>query len=360
MIIPKSEIALQFASEQLKHCDKHYYEAVSRIFVSSVSGLIYSLGVDSISITDVIFVQLATGGEVRGGYSFETQLKIASIISESHGIRFRTISKKDYFNNQQDFAHDDYVELRLYLIAKKHNPGIKPKILALNPEHLSVHFPNPLATTKYEIKASLEQIVRNFSPARAWTFTSIDVIKKRGIVFRSTSINRKQLDSSLRNPFDAIVSAFPYLGDKMNLLRQDQELLVLLPLATHFGGGDKYNEKMFMKIREKVKNEPKLVLIKNHPTDPADYNDLGNMHFRNSKVLNFSAVIERNVPLEILILNSSNVIFAGMFSTTMIGCFQKSVFPSLLFLPSNVKYKEFYKYAQSRQYGLIRHVLEEI
>ena len=333
---------------------------MSRIFVSSVSGLIYSLGVDSISITDVIFVQLAKGGEVRGGYSFETQLEIASIISESHGIRFQTISKKDYFNNKRNFAHDDYVELRLYLIARKHNPGVKPKILALNPEHLSVHFPNPLKTTKYEIKASLEQIVRNFYPARAWTFTSIDVTNKRGVVFRSTSINRKQLDSNLRNPFDAIVRAFPYLGDKMNLLRQDQEILVLLPLAAHFGGGDKYNAKMFMKIREKVKNEPKLVLIKNHPTDPADHTDLGSMHFKNSKVLNFSTVIERNVPLEILILNSSNVIFAGMFSTTMIGCFQKSVFPSLLFLPSTVEYKEFYKYAQSRQYGLIRHFLEEI
>ena len=96
MIMPNSEIALQFASEQLKHCDKHYYESVSRIFVSSVSGLIYSLGVDSISITDVIFVQLATDGDVRGGYRFETQLEIASIISESHGIRFQTISKKDY------------------------------------------------------------------------------------------------------------------------------------------------------------------------------------------------------------------------------------------------------------------------
>jgi hypothetical protein len=146
----------------------------------------------------------------------------------------------------------------------------------------------------------------------------------------------------------------------MNFLRQDQEMLVLLPLATHFGGEDNYNEKMFMKIREQVKNEPKLVLIKNHPTDPADYTDLGNIHFRNSKVLNFSTVIERNIPLEILILNSSNIIFAGMFSTTMIGCFQKSMFPSLLFLPSTVKYKEFYKYAQSRQYGLISHVLEEI
>lgn len=333
---------------------------MSRVFVSSVSGLIYSLGVESIHITDVIFVQLAAGGDVRGGYSFEAQLEVASIISESHGIRFQTISKKDYFNYKQNFAHDDYVELRLYLIAKKNNPGIKPKILALNPEHLSVHFPNPFKTTKYEIKATLEQIVRNFSPARAWTFTSIDVIKKRGIVFRSTSINRKQLDSNLRNPFNAIASVYPNLGDKMNFLRQDQEMLVLLPLASHFGGGQKYNEKMFMKIREKVKNEPKLVLIKNHPTDPANYMDLGNIHFRNSKILNFSTAIERNVPLEILILNSSNVIFAGMFSTTMIGCFQKSVNPSLLFLPSSVKYKEFYKYAQSRQYGLIRHALEEI
>ena len=333
---------------------------MGRIFVSSVSGLIYSFGVESISITEIVFVQLANGGYIRGDYSFQAQQKMALIISQSHGIGFRTISKQEYFNHKQDFAHDDYVELRLYLIARKFNQGVKPRILALNPEHLSVHFPNPIKSHISQVKASIEQIVRNFVPARAWDFISIDVVKKRGLIFRSTSINRDQMNSNLKKPFDAIGRAFPNIENKMNLLRNNRDMLVLLPLAEHLGGGREYNQRMFLKIREKFDFNPELVLIKNHPTDASNYVELVELYFKKSTILNFSAETERNIPLEILILNSSKVMFAGMFSTSMIGCFQKSIAPSLIFLPKSKKYKKFYYYAQSRQYMLINHFLEEI
>lgn len=332
-------------------------EKISNYYLASLPNLIYATAVEDSPSRKFHFIQ--TGKKSPAGdLRFLEQGRIGLEICNALGIEYKCYPHEKAHEAQLDrIDSSDFIDIRLYNQKRIRN---KPKFLGLNPEYLSVSIPKISSGNHLQLKLRIEQIIRIFLAKMIISYISIDTKQRRGLFFKSKSINRELLTINLRKLQSVLSSELPKADREiLSALAQVKRVAVIFPLLEQFGGNDKYHERMFREILIELNtNDIDHVLIKSHPTDNRDFSVLAQKHFFSK---NFYLLSEgsNSLPVEI-ILSELKFDLYGTFSTAMLGLNHLASFPTKLYLPIEKPWRDFLNYSQSSQYALIDHRLKYI
>jgi len=203
-------------------------------------------------------------------------------------------------------------------------------------------------------------MIRIFLPKMIISYISIDTRHRRGLFFKSKSINRELLTLNLRKLQLVLSNELPKEDcEILSALAKAKRVAVIFPLLEQFGGNDEYHDRMFREILSELNaNDVDHVLIKSHPTDDRDFSVLAQKHFFSKNLYSLSED-SKSLPVEI-ILSELKFDLYGTFSTAMLGLNHLASFPAKLYLPIEKPWRDFLDYSQSSQYSLIDHKLKYI
>ncbi len=330
---------------------------MSNYYLASVPNLIYATAIEDSPSRKFHFIQTGKNSPTAD-LRFLEQGRIGLEICNALGIEYKCYpSEKTHEAQIERIDSSDFIDIRLYNQKRIRN---KPKFLGLNPEYLSVSIPKISSGNRLQLKLRIEQITRIFLPRMIMSYISIDTKQRRGLYFKSKSINRDLLTSNLRKLQQVLSNELPK-EDRVILsaLTKAQRVAVIFPLLEQFGGNDQYHERMFREILIELNtNEIDYVLVKSHPTDNRDFSVLAEKYFFTK---NFYLLSEESnsLPVEI-ILSELKFDLYGTFSTAMLGLNHLARFPAKLYLPNQQPWRDFLDYSQSSQYALIDHNLKYI
>lgn len=325
--------------------------------MASVPNLIYATAIEDVPSRKFHFIQTGKKGPAED-LRFLEQGRIGLEICNALGIEYKCYPHEKVHEAQLErIDSSDFIDIRLYNQKRIRN---KPKFLGLNPEYLSVSIPKISSCNRPQLKLRIEQIIRIFVPKMITSYISIDNKQRRGLFFKSKSINRELLTSNLGKLQPILDSELPKVDREiLSALAKAKRVAVIFPLLEQFGGNDEYHDKMFREILIELEtNDIDHVLIKNHPTDNRDFSVLTQKHFFSK---NFFSLSEdsNSLPVEIM-LSELKFDLYGTFSTAMLGLNHLASFPAKLYLPIEKPWRDFLDYSQSSQYALIDHNLKYI
>lgn len=310
---------------------------MQNLYVGSPMALIYSLGLDLSEIKKIYFVEVSDYQNSIGGRNLLSNVEISKNISRALGKEFEFYAHNKIKKMIQNISDKDLVDFRIYMKSvedfKKLN--IRPIFLCLAPEISGVHTPSLYKMNQANLKLRMELVFKIFLKFKIYKFYSIGIKGKKGIFFKEVPINWNLFFEKLSEVSKTLNQINPLYFNNFSKLEPEKNLLVILPLAEHFGGSLEFNREMFSIVKEKNKNNSTYqILVKNHPTDLRDYSKLVYEIFPKEISVLSQGIDEINFPLELVVTNFKKISFAGTFSSIMFSFSSKSQAPSLIFIPN--------------------------
>jgi hypothetical protein len=310
---------------------------VQNLYVGSPMALIYSLGLDLSRIKKISFVEVSDYQQAIGDRNLLSNVEICKNISRALGKEFEFYAHNKTKEMIQNVSDKDPIDFRIYMkfVDDFKRLNISPIFLCLAPEISGVHTPSLHRLNYGNIKLRVELVLKVFLKYRIYEFYSIGIKGKKGILFKEVPINWTLFFEKLSEVSKTLNKSNPLYFNNFSKLEPEKNLLVILPLAEHFGGSLEFNRKMFSIVKEKNKNNSIYqILVKNHPTDLRDYSKLVYEIFPKEISVLSQGVDEINFPLELVVTNFKKISFAGSFSSIMFSFSSKSQAPSLIFIPN--------------------------
>lgn len=298
--------------------------------------LIYSLGLDLSEIKKIVFVEISDYKKAVGSRDLLSNIEICRDISAALGKEFEFYSYREINENIKNIEVMDCLDLRIYMkyFNEFRRLKIKPIFLCLAPELSGIHGPNLLKINYGILKLRVELLFNVFLKFRVFNFYSMGIHGVRGVLFRETPIDWDLFFEEIRKLREKLHEIKPEYFSIMARFNLNQSLLVVLPLAEHFGGSLEFNKELFSIVEITAsKMMDCQILVKNHPTDSEDYSMLASQYFPQSHLVVSKNVNEANIPIELLIANFQKLFFAGTFSTSMYSFSSKAQNPALVFIP---------------------------
>ena len=310
---------------------------MQNLYVGSPMSLIYSLGLDLSKINKISFVEISDYQKAIGDRNLLSNIEICKNISRALGKEFEFYAHNKTKKMIQSISDKDFIDFRIYMkfVDDFKRLNIRPIFLCLAPEISGVHTPSLHKINYGNLKLRIEIMLRVFLKFKIYKFYSIGIKGKKGIFFKEVPINWILFFEKLGEVSKTLNQNKPSYFTKFSKLDPERNLLVILPLAEHFGGSLEFNTKMFSIVKEKNKNNSiAQILVKNHPTDSRDYSKLVYEIFPKEISVLSQGVDEINFPLELAVTNFKKISFAGAFSSIMFSFSTKSQAPSLIFIPN--------------------------
>jgi hypothetical protein len=310
---------------------------VQNLYVGSPMALIYSLGLDLSKINKISFVEVSDYKKAIGDRNLLSNIEICKDISRALGKEFEFYAHNKTKKMVQSISDKDLIDFRIYMkfVDDFKRLNIRPIFLCLAPEISGAHTPSLHKINYGNLKLRIEIMLRVFLKFKIYKFYSIGIKGKKGIFFKEVPINWSLFFEKLDEVSKTLNQNKPSYFTKFSKLDPEKNLLVILPLAEHFGGSLEFNTKMFSIVKEKNKNNSIVqILVKNHPTDSRDYSKLVYEIFPKEISVLSQGIDEINFPLELMVTNFKKIRFAGAFSSIMFSFSAKSQVPSLIFIPN--------------------------
>lgn len=313
---------------------------MQNLYVGSPMTLLYSLGLDLSKTKQISFVEISDYQKSVGSRNLSSNVEICKNISMALGKEFKFYAHTETKEIFQDISEMDFVDFRIYMkfFEDFKRFKIKPLFLCLAPEISGVHTPSLHRLNYGNVKLRVELVLKVFLKYRIYEFYSIGIKGKKGILFKEVPINWSLFFEKIGEVSKVIGQNKLSYFAKYSKLDPEKKLLIILPLAEHFGGSLEFNTKMFLIIKEKNKNNSIFqILVKNHPTDSRDYSKPIHEIFNQEISVLSQDIDEINFPLELIATNFREIRFAGVFSSIMFSFSSKSQAPSLIFIPNPQK-----------------------
>jgi hypothetical protein len=309
---------------------------VTRLYVGSPMALVYSLGLDLTAVEKIFYVEISDLSRSLGSRDLRSNIKICEKISDALGKEFEFCSFDNNHKIIKNITDVDFLDFRIYLKNFAHfkKLRIKPVFICLTPEISGIHSPRLYKMNYGKFKLRLELLIRVFLKLKIYEFHSIGLKGRKGIFFKEKPIDWGLFFKKLEEIRTILqLNELNYFS-KLSKLDRRKNLLVILPLAEHFGGSLEFNEKMFLALKESTYvTSIGQILLKNHPSDLRDYSEMVNNFFPDKLNVVTQSVEEVNVPIELLISDFNKISFAGAFSAAIYSFASKAEVPSLVFIP---------------------------
>lgn len=309
---------------------------MQNLYVGSPMALIYSLGLDLSKIKKISFFEISDYQKAIGNRNLLSNVEICKNIATALGKEFEFYAHNQIKEIIQNISDRDPVDFRIYMkfFDEFKELNIKPIFLCLAPEISGVHTPSLYKINYGNLKLRIELVLKVFLKFKIYKFYSIGIKGKKGIFFKEVPINWSLFFEKLGEVSKILSQNKPLYFNKFSKLDPEKNLLVILPLAEHFGGSLEFNTKMFSILKQKNKdNSIFQILVKNHPTDLRDYSKLIYDTFPKEISVLSQGIDEINFPLELMVTNFKKITFGGAFSSIMFSFSSKSQAPSLIFTP---------------------------
>lgn len=192
-------------------------------------------------------------------------------------------------------------------------------ILAAQSEYVNFTRPHILSFKIQSLKLRVDLICKVLTPARARKFYTLAPKSKRGIFLKEKTLNWPVVDKFSEDCFHILrkCNEIKFLETLWSNFR-DLEVLIVYPLAPHFGGNDIINEHIMSGATLHAKKfNLSAIIVKNHPSDDTNYESLMKGH--DFQIIFLYQELERTVPVEILINAFKSVSFYGVESTTFLS-----------------------------------------
>ena len=313
---------------------------MTNLYVGSPMTLIYSFGLNLDEIEKVVFVEVSDYQKATGDRDLKNNTEVCKNISEALGKKFEFFG----FNQAKDLIshinNNDLLDFRIYMkyTSEFKKFRIKPRFLCLAPEISGIHIPNFHKINYWILKLRLELLIKIFLKFRIFKFYSIGNKGRKGVFIKEIPINWDLFFERLESVHNELTHKEPNYFTEISKLDPNRNLLVILPLADHFGGSINFNKKAFLKIKEDLENDSKCqILVKNHPTDSRNYTEIMSEIFPEAAYVATKNSTEHNFPIELLIANFKRVSFSGTFSSIMYTFEGKSLVPANILIPKEKK-----------------------
>lgn len=298
--------------------------------------LVYSLGLDLTEVEKIFYVEISDLSRSLGSRDLRSNIEICKKISDALGKEFEFCSYYNQHEILESVTNVDFVDFRIYdkNLAHFKKLRIKPLFICLSPEISGIHSPRLYKMNYGKFKLRLELLIRVFLKLKIYKFYSIGLKGRKGIFLKEKPIDWGLFFNKLEEIRTMLqLNELNYFS-KLSKLDRRKNLLVILPLAEHFGGSLEFNEKMFLALKESTHvSSIGQILLKNHPSDLRDYSEMVANFFPDKINVVTQGAVEVNVPIELLISDFNKISFAGAFSAAIYSFASKAEVPSLIFIP---------------------------
>lgn len=304
------------------------------VVTADILTLLYGRGIRDSSFKNLVLVQILPDDWSGDPRPFSEKVKLARFISKVLQINLTILEFENRYMVLDLLDSNSLIDLSVIStlgIKKKHRKGAK--IISVVTEHVALNKPSIFLGATPPLKRRLDSIRYVFLPFSVYRFYNLRKTKNRIGIFREKSLDLAQAIQSNKLLFKVLKdTGYPELFS----LAEFDEAIFVLPLSTRFGGAQDFNLLLFRAAVERAIscNVPTLI-VKNHPSDGADYSEIMTLENTSLEVIFWSEVSMRMIPLELLVHCARKYSFVGFYSTMMLTHSEYVHHETLVVLPKN-------------------------
>jgi hypothetical protein len=284
------------------------------LYTVGIAQVLYALGANEF-FQQVVFVEIKDFNPApSASRSLKTSIEITRDICGALNKQFKTLSIDEISESK-----DDLVDVAVFTRANR-EVFTNSHLLAVQIEHVNIVRPSILRLFSGSFRKRMDFLNRIIIPFRVRKFYSLAKKPKRGIFLKELELDWNEIRAKEKEILNHLrtLRKYDFLRD-LELWQMDP-VLIVLPMASHFGGNLRYNNQIFHYANELATELGiRKILIKNHPSDSTNYlkEYSLNFNFEKFEIKNLCNELERTLPLELLVHVFSNFMFVAGESTAI-------------------------------------------
>ena len=282
-----------------------------------IAQFLYGLSIANEDIEGAYLVEVGGFVPKGGNRSFKATANLMKEMCSILAIDFNVVRISDLKQNVNQ-SHGDYVDITIIARLGSANFFSNPTVLALQVEHINLVRPALMRFYSSSFRKRFDLWYHLLKGRRIKEFYTLSPINSYSFFYKENVIPREKVRNIGITICEVLRRQNQYKF--LSMLKEIEKfpIIVILPLAKHFGGTENFNRKLVEWALDYGREIGIFnYIIKNHPSDPFDYSKLvaPSKISRDTQLICYSEEIQRTFPLELLVELIGPHMFIGAEST---------------------------------------------
>jgi hypothetical protein len=289
-----------------------------KLYVIGVAQAIYALSVIRKEVEEVVLVSFHGFEGASGARKFAETTRLVSSVCKILGIDFSEMPV-DILRKIAPLESNQFVDVGVSIRLGRENRFLNPIHFACQVEHVNIMRPSLLHGINYSLVKRFDLLRKIVLPLGIREFYSLAPRPKIGLILTEKIIDRVDLKLLREEIVLGLRKNRHYYWLKTPPFDKKSKAVIALPFASHFGGSEYINRRIFeIAIERAYSSNTDLLIVKNHPSDESQYEFFfENLKTQGIQICFMQSQSHRTFPLELLIECFEGIQFVGAESTAI-------------------------------------------